>query len=905
MFENVPDNPTKLILVDGSSYLFRAFHALPNLTNSSGEHTGAILGVINMLKRIPSQLGTNHVVVVFDAKGKNFRHDLYPEYKANRKAMADELREQIEPIHDIIKAMGFPLVCVPKVEADDVIGTLSRQAEREGWEVIISSGDKDMAQLVSKHITLMDTMKNSVTDINAVQERYGITPEQFIDFLALVGDTSDNIPGVPKVGPKTATKWLNEYGNIKGVIDNAEKIKGKVGENLQNSIDQIPLSYELATIKIDLDLDFDLEQCLMCKPNYPTLIENFTRYELKGLLKEIEYNHKIENNHKLSATKEKSYECILEENQLDNWVDKLKKSKYFAIDTETTSLNAMDAELVGISLAVEVDHAAYIPISHQYENAPNQLDMSLVFKKLLPILDDESIAKIGHNLKYDLKVLEKYNISLKGQLYDTMLESYIHNSSASRHDLDSLCVKYFNHSNISYESVAGKGKSQINFSQVTIDNATPYAAEDADMTLKLHEYFWPRIKETSLLEKLFLSEEVPTMLVLKDMELTGVKIDTKQLEEQSKYLETCIKDFEQKAYAIAGEEFNLSSPKQLAEILFDKLNIPAIKKTPTGKPSTSVDVMSELSLQYELPKIILDHRHFSKLKSTYTDKLPLMINAKTDRVHTSYQQAVAITGRLSSTDPNLQNIPIRSEEGKRIRKAFISEKGYTIIAADYSQVELRIMAHLSGDQTLIDAFNSNKDIHSATAAELAGISLEEVSSEQRRRAKAVNFGLIYGMSAFGLAKQLGVSREEAQNYVNIYFERYPGVKKYMENTRIQASESGYVETIFGRRLYLPDIKAKNMGLRKAAERAAINAPMQGTAADIIKRAMVTVAAKIKTDELPIKMIMQVHDELIFEVKESYIDEAKKLIVNLMEGAAELSVPLIVDVGTGSSWADAH
>ncbi|MDC0535999.1 DNA polymerase I [Francisellaceae bacterium] len=570
-----------------------------------------------------------------------------------------------------------------------------------------------------------------------------------------------------------------------------------------------------------------------------------------------------------------------------------------------TSLNAMDAELVGISLAVEVDHAAYIPISHQYENAPNQLDMSLVFKKLLPILEDMNIAKIGHNLKYDLKVLEKYNISLKGQLYDTMLESYIHNSSASRHDLDSLCVKYFNHSNISYESVAGKGKSQINFSQVTIENATPYAAEDADMTLKLHEYFWPKIKETSQLEKLFLTEEVPTMLVLKDMELTGVKIDTKQLEEQSKYLETCIKDFEQKAYDIAGEEFNLSSPKQLAEILFDKLNIPAIKKTPTGKPSTSVDVMSELSLQYELPKIILDHRHFSKLKSTYTDKLPLMINAKTDRVHTSYQQAVAITGRLSSTDPNLQNIPIRSEEGKRIRKAFISEKGYTIIAADYSQVELRIMAHLSGDQTLIDAFNSNKDIHSATAAELAGISLEEVSSEQRRRAKAVNFGLIYGMSAFGLAKQLGVSREEAQNYVNIYFERYPGVKKYMENTRIKASESGYVETIFGRRLYLPDIKAKNMGLRKAAERAAINAPMQGTAADIIKRAMVTVSAKIKRDELPIKMIMQVHDELIFEVKESYIDEAKKLIVNLMEGAAELSVPLIVDVGTGSSWADAH
>ncbi len=702
MFENVPDNSTKLILVDGSSYLFRAFHALPNLTNSAGEHTGAILGVINMLKRIPSQLGTNHVVVVFDAKGKNFRHELYPEYKANRKKMADELREQIEPIHDIIKAMGFPLVCVPNVEADDVIGTLSNQAEKEGWEVIISSGDKDMAQLVTKNVTLMDTMKNSVTTIETVKERYGITPEQFIDYLALVGDTSDNIPGVPKVGPKTATKWLNDYENIQGVIENADKITGKVGENLKISVDQIPLSYELATIKVDLDLDFELEQCLMCKPDYPALVKNFTRYELKGLLKEIEYNHKIENNHKLAALKQKNYECILNQDQLDLWVNKLEKSTYFAIDTETTSLNAMDAELVGLSISIEADNAAYIPIGHQYEGAPEQLDLDIVIEKLHPVLENPTIAKIGHNLKYDLKILEKYNINIKGQLFDTMLESYIYNSSASRHDLDSLCVKYFNHNNTSYESVAGKGKSQVNFSQVSIENATPYAAEDADMTLKLHEYFWPKIEEISQLKNLFLDEEIPTMLVLKEMELTGVKIDTNQLEAQSKYLATCIQDFEKQAYSIAGEEFNLSSPKQLAEILFEKLNIPAIKKTPGGKPSTSVDVMSELALQYELPKIILDHRHFSKLKSTYTDKLPLMIHDKSYRVHTSYQQAVAITGRLSSTDPNLQNIPIRSEEGKRIRKAFIAETGYTIIAADYSQVELRIMAHLSSDHSLIN-----------------------------------------------------------------------------------------------------------------------------------------------------------------------------------------------------------
>ena len=905
MFEDVPENSRRLLLVDGSSYLFRAYYALPTLTNQYGEHTGAILGIINMLKRIPTQLKTNHVVIVFDAKGKNFRHQLFPEYKANRKAMPEELGEQIEPIHQIVHAMGFPLLCVPEVEADDVIGTLAREAAQNDWEVIISTGDKDMAQLVTPRISLMDTMKNTVTDVASVRSRYGIEPEQMVDYLALVGDTSDNIPGVPKAGPKTVAKWLKHYHSVSNLIARADEIGGKIGENLRNFLPRLQRSYDLATIRINIDLDFTLEQCLMRRPDYARLRELFQYYELHSLLNEVDYNHKVENNQRLANARSNQYDTVLDSETLNTWVTALQHMEWFAIDTETTSLDAMAAELVGISVSGQSHQAAYIPVGHDYEGCPRQLSRQTVLATLKPLLEDRHIAKIGHNLKYDLKVLANAGIAVQGPLFDTMLESYIHNSAANRHDMNTLAAQYLHLEPLGYEAVAGKGKNQLNFSQVPLDKAAPYAAEDADITFRLHQHFWPQISQSQTLADVFLQVEMPLMRVLTRMERHGVRIDTDKLNAQSRELNEHMQAIENQVHTLAGESFNLASTQQLAAILFTKLGLPVIRKTPGGQPSTSVEVLQELACDYELPRLILDHRHYSKLKSTYTDKLPHMINPDTGRVHTSYQQAVAITGRLSSTDPNLQNIPIRTEQGRRIRQAFVAREGCRILAADYSQVELRIMAHLSADQSLIDAFRADKDIHAATAAELAGIPLHQVTSEQRRRAKAVNFGLIYGMSAFGLARQLNISRGEAQDYVDTYFERYPGVKDYMERARHKAGEQGYVETLIGRRLYLPEINSRNAARRRAAERAAINAPMQGSAADIIKKAMIEIDQWIEQQALPITMLMQVHDELIFEVEHDYAARAQELIREKMSQAAELTIPLVVETGIGENWDQAH
>ncbi|WP_440616253.1 DNA polymerase I [Cysteiniphilum sp. 6C5] len=904
-------NTQKIVLVDGSSYLFRAFHALPQLTNRQGEPTGAIFGVINMLKKLPKQLNTDHIAVVFDAKGKNFRHDLYPEYKANRKAMADELRAQISPVHEMVQKLGFPLIVIDAVEADDVIGTLAKRFASQGHEIVISTGDKDMAQLVDTHITLIDTMKNEITDREKVIAKFGVTPEQIIDYLALVGDTSDNIPGVPKVGPKTAVKWLAEYQSLQGVIDNADKISGKVGENLRDSIGFLPLSYQLATIKCDLELPYKVQDMLCVKPDVGYLKKAFTQYEFKGWLRELEYQASIvtdaPNNpvEPVDAQSTLNYQVILTKDDFNAFYAELAEAEIFSFDTETDSLDTFNVRLVGMSFALKPHHAVYIPLQHDYEGAPIQLPLEWVVNKVKPILEDDQVAKIAQNAKFDLKVLSSVGINVKGVKYDTMLESYVLNSSATRHDMDSLANHYLQIKTVSFTELAGKGKNQLTFNQIDITKAGFYAAEDADITYRLHERIWTELKYIDSLRQLYIKEELPVSFVIDRMERIGVKVDADLLKAQSASLTAKIAQLEKECIELAGEDFNLSSPKQLREILYDKMSLPILKKTQGGQASTAEDALQELAEIYDLPKLIIEHRHLVKLKTTYTDKLPLMINSKTSRVHTSYQQAVTSTGRLSSTEPNLQNIPIRSSVGRQIRKAFIAEKGYKILAADYSQVELRIMAHLSQDPNLLHAFQQGLDVHRATAAETLGIKPDDVTPEQRRQAKAVNFGLIYGMGAFGLAKQLGIPRGEAQEYIDIYFARYPGVKRYMEDAKAYAMQHGFVETIFGRRLHLPEINSRNMAKRRASERVAINAPMQGSAADIIKRAMILIDEWIINENIDARMIMQVHDELVFEVKEDQIEQMSKEIKQFMESAALLQVPLIVDVGIGNNWDEAH
>jgi len=897
------------LLVDGSSYLFRAYHAMPGLTNAKGEATGTIYGVINMLRKLVAQYQPSHIAVVFDAKGKTFRHKMYKEYKANRPPMPDDLREQIEPVHKIVKAMGLPLVCVSGVEADDVIGTLSEQASELGMETLISTGDKDMAQLVNKHVSLINTMTDLYSDVQGVKEKFGVTPEQIIDYLALMGDKADNIPGIPKVGPKTAVKWLDEYGTIEGIVEHADEIKGKVGESLRENLKQLPLSQELTTIKCDVELDVSPQTLVHAEPEIETLRELFSRYEFKTWRAQIDEAGNEKSSIAASVEAKEAvavdYEKILTEKQLNTWLKKLKAADLFSFDLETTSLEYMQAEIVGLSFSVEANKAAYIPVAHCYKDAPTQLDRDKVLAQFKPLLEDASIAKVGQNLKYDMSVLANYDIAMQGIQYDTMLESYVLDSVGSRHNMDALALRFLDKQTIHFEDIAGKGAKQVTFDFIDIDKATEYAAEDADITLQLHQTIWPLLNESESLVKVFKDIEMPLLPVLSRMERRGVLLDTKALEKQSTQLTKRIAALESEVHTLAGEEFNLGSPKQLQHILFEKLELPIISKTPKGQPSTAESVLVELAHDYELPKLLLEYRSLAKLKSTYTDKLPKMIDSNTGRIHTSYHQAVAATGRLSSTDPNLQNIPVRSEEGRRIRKAFIANKGNKILAADYSQIELRIMAHLSEDKGLVTAFEKGVDVHSATAAEVFNVAVSDVTKEQRRRAKAINFGLIYGMSAFGLAKQLDIERYEAQQYVELYFERYPGVKEYMERTRKIASEQGYVETVLGRRLYLPDINARNGMRRQYAERTAINAPMQGTAADIIKLAMINLDHELQKANFDCEMLMQVHDELVFEINEKDLDAASKLINDAMVNAISLSVPLIVDIGIGNNWDEAH
>jgi DNA polymerase-1 len=892
----------KLVLVDGSSYLFRAFHAMPNLSNSRHEPTGAIYGVVNMLKRLQTDYGNDHLVVVFDAKGKTFRNDMYAEYKAHRPPMPDELRVQIEPLHQIIKAMGLPLLCVEGVEADDVIGTLATLAAQHGMDSVISTGDKDMAQLVNPHVTLVNTMTDTTMDRDGVIEKFGVPPELIIDYLTLIGDTVDNVPGVPKVGPKTAVKWLQEYGSLDAIMANADKIGGKVGEYLRESLAYLPLSKQLVTIKCDVPLDVSPDKLHPSAVDTQALRELFSRFEFKTWLSQIldaGTDTPQTNAHK------PHYETVFTMTQLDHWLARLRAAPVFAVDLETTSLDYMQAQIVGISFSDKAGEAAYVPVAHDYLDAPTQLARDAVLAKLKPLLEDPQQRKLGQNLKYDMSVFANYEIKLVGIAYDTMLESYVLDSTANRHDMDTLALKYLSHNTIHYEDVAGKGAKQIGFNQVAIEAASDYAAEDADVTFRLHETLWPKLQQHPSLVKVFETIEMPLVPVLSRMERRGVLIDKTKLEQQSAQLSKRLLELEQEAYQAAGEEFNLGSPKQIQTILFDKLGLPVISKTPTGQPSTAESVLQELAEDYPLPRLILETRGLSKLKSTYTDKLPEMIDPHSGRVHTSYHQAVAATGRLSSTDPNLQNIPIRSEEGRRIRQAFIAADGYKLVAADYSQIELRIMAHLSADAGLVNAFKAGEDIHRATAAEVFGVPMDQVSLEQRRSAKAINFGLIYGMSAFGLARQLKIARAEAQSYIDLYFSRYPGVKDYMERTRDVARAQGFVETVFGRRLYLPEINTSNMQRRQYAERTAINAPMQGTAADIIKLAMIELDRAIDTQQHDIRMIMQVHDELVFEVGEPVLAESVQLIRDKMVNAATLTIPLVVDVGVGMNWDEAH
>ena len=929
----IAENP--FILVDGSSYLYRAYHAFPPLTNSKGEPTGAMYGVLNMLRSLIIQYKPSHVAVVFDAKGKTFRDELYEEYKSNRPPMPDDLREQIEPLHEMVQAMGLPLLSITGVEADDVIGTLALKAAAEGKNVLISTGDKDMAQLVTPNVTLINTMTNVILGPDEVKEKYGVPPELIIDFLALMGDSSDNIPGVPGVGEKTALGLLQGIGSLNQIYQQLDTIatlgfRGAktLGAKMADHEEIAMLSYKLATIKTDVELDKTFDDLTVNEPNLDKLLEMFTRYEFKRWISDLHNGGWLAQRSSRKAAvpytadiaeaKEKristdfpvitqeNYEAILTHENLMRWVEILKKAPAFAFDTETDSLNNIDARLIGMSFAVEVGKAAYIPLRHEYLDAPEQLPVDDVLAALKPILEDESILKIGQNLKFDRGIMENEGIELKGIHFDTMLESYVLNSVSSRHDMDTLAEKHLNHKTTTFEEIAGKGKGQLTFNQIEVEQATLYAAEDADITLLLHQALYPQVEAIPSLKHVYRDIEMPLVPVLSRMERTGVLIDAQVLAVQSQEITQRLAEIEKETFELAGQEFNLSSPKQLQEILFDKLALPVIKKTPKGAPSTNEEVLEELAHSHALPRLILEHRGLAKLKSTYTDKLPLMVNGKTKRVHTSYHQAVTATGRLSSRDPNLQNIPVRNEEGRRIRQAFIARDGFKIVAADYSQIELRIMAHLSQDKGLLDAFAQGKDIHRATASEVFGIPLDEVTSEQRRSAKAINFGLIYGMSAFGLSQQIGVERREAQRYMDLYFERYPGVLDYMERTRQQASAQGYVETLDGRRLYLPEINSKNAIRRKASEREAINAPMQGTAADIIKKAMIVVDNWI-CNECPddVHMIMQVHDELVFEVRESYLDSANAMIHQLMETSMELAIALKVEVGIGNNWDEAH
>jgi DNA polymerase-1 len=888
-----------LYLVDGSSYLYRAFHALPNLTNSQGEPTGALLGVANMLRRLLNEEQPEHIAVVFDARGPTFRHELYPEYKANRPPMPGELRSQVEAILEFTRLLGLPLLQVEGVEADDVIGTLSRVAEAAGMDCVISTGDKDMAQLVTDQTTLTNTMTDTDLDRAGVKQKFDVSPEQFVDFLALTGDKSDNIPGVEKCGPKTAAKWLQEWGSLDRIMAHADEIGGKIGENLRAALAQLPLSKKLATIRRDVDLDCGPEELRRREMDLPALIDALKRYEFNSWLQEL-----AGGDSKAEAA-EVDYRTVRTEAELDKLLKNLQKAALVAVDTETTSLDAMQAELVGFSFCVEAGRAFYIPVGHDYAGAPAQLDRESVVARLKPLLEDAACPKVGQHIKYDMNVLSLYGVAIQGVAYDTMLESYVFNSTGSRHDMDSLALKYLGRRTTHYEDVAGKGAKQIPFSQVRVEEASHYAAEDADITLQLHQHLWPRLEEQPGLASVLREIEVPLIPVLARMEQHGVLIDGELLGRQSGEMAKQIHKLEKESHDAAGQPFNLGSPKQLQEILFDKLGLPVIRKTPKGQPSTAEDVLQELAVDYELPSLILEYRSLSKLKSTYTDRLPEQINPRTGRVHTSYHQAVAATGRLSSSDPNLQNIPIRTALGRRIRQAFIAPDGWLILACDYSQIELRIMAHLSGDPGLLEAFRDKVDVHQATASEVFAVPYDQIDSSQRRAAKAINFGLMYGMSAFGLSRQLNIGRAEAQAYMDTYFMRYPGVQAYMEKTREKAREQGYVETLFGRRLYLPDINASNMQRRQAAERAAINAPMQGTAADIIKRAMIQVDAWIQANKPAANLVMQVHDELVFEVREDELTGLENAVVQRMAEAADLDVPLVVDTGHGPNWDTAH
>jgi DNA polymerase-1 len=894
----------KLVLVDGSSYLYRAYHALPKLTSSRGEPTGAIHGVLNMLNKLATDEDTPHLVVVFDAPGKTFRDDLYEEYKANRPPMPDDLRDQVGPLLEAIAAMGLPLLRIEGVEADDVIGTLARQAVDSGMEVLVSTSDKDMAQLVADGITLVNTMTDTVMDRDGVKKKFDVYPEQIIDWLALVGDSSDNIPGVPKVGAKTAAKWLNEYGTADEIVAHADEIKGKVGESLREHLEQLDMSRTLATIRQDIELPYAPEDLARGEPDRETLVPLYSRLELKRLLEQLEGDGG-DPPKKEPATEQGDYETVLTEKAFDTWLAKIDRADLVAVDTETTSIDYMEAELVGISIAVATGEAAYIPVAHDYPGAPDQLDRNKVLAAMKPFLENPDGKKVGHHLKYDAHIFARYGIRLEGMQFDSMLESYVLNSVATRHDMDSVARFYLDVDTIHYEDVAGKGAKQLTFNQVDLEQAAPYAAEDADITLRLHEHLWGELEKIEPLRRVYAEIEQPLVPVLLDMEETGVLLDRDMLKKQSQELANTMVKLEKEAHELAGGPFNLGSPKQLQEILFDQLGLPVIRKTPKGQPSTAEDVLQELAADYDLPRVILEYRSVSKLKSTYTDKLPGQISPSTGRVHTSYHQAVAATGRLSSTDPNLQNIPIRTPEGRRIRQAFVAPEGSVLLAADYSQIELRIMAHLSADPGLVGAFQQNLDVHSATAAEVFDLDPSEVTADHRRSAKAINFGLMYGMSAFGLGKQLGISRGQAQEYMDLYFDRYPGVRKFMDDTRKLARDQGYVETVFGRRLYLPEINDRNVQRRQYAERSAINAPMQGTAADIIKLAMIAVHEWLATSRAPARMIMQVHDELVLEVEEKALNDVRERVVAIMSDAAALTVPLVVDAGSGPNWDEAH
>lgn len=897
-----------IVLVDGSSYLYRAFHALPPLTNSRGEATGAVKGVTSMLRRICKDFPDSPVVVIFDAKGKTFRDEIFADYKANRPPMPDELREQVQPIHDIVRAMGLPLICEPGVEADDVIGTLARQASEQGRAVVISTGDKDMAQLVNEHTTLVNTMTETTMDVAGVEEKFGIPPTLIIDFLALMGDKVDNIPGVPGVGEKTALALLQGLGGLDAIYASLDKVADlefrgakTMAAKLEAERDKAELSYELATIKTDVALDQTPDQLSNGAPDTESLVELFTRLEFKTWLDEV-----LGEGEALPVeTVEANYEVVTDAGDFEAWLARLQEAELFAFDTETTSLDYMRAEVVGVSFAVEEGEAAYVPVAHDYPGAPDQLSREAVLGALKPLLEDSDRAKVGQNLKYDASVLANHGITLRGIRFDTMLESYVLDSTGTRHDMDSLALKYLGQKTIHFEEIAGKGAKQLTFNQIPLDQAGPYAAEDADITLRLHNALWPRLEQEPTLAGVFQGIELPLVPILSRIERQGALLSREMLAQQSAELGERMQALETQAHDLAGQPFNLGSPKQIGEILFEKLELPVIKKTPKGAPSTAEEVLVELALDYPLPKVLLEHRSLSKLKSTYTDKLPEMINPRTGRVHTSYHQAVAATGRLSSSDPNLQNIPIRTEEGRRIRKAFIAPEGYRIVAADYSQIELRIMAHLSGDSGLLNAFKEGLDVHRATAAEVFEVDLEAVSGDQRRKAKAINFGLIYGMSAFGLARQLHLGRNEAQEYIDRYFQRYPGVREYMDRTRALAHEQGFVETLFGRRLYLPEINARNKMRQQAAERTAINAPMQGTAADIIKRAMLSVDEWLQGGGADAQMIMQVHDELVLEVSSGEVDGVCDQLCGLMSAAASLDVPLLVEAGVGDNWDEAH